>query len=290
VPAPAYDAKQPPAAAVLDLVPRTATVVTVTDWDRIRVQLGQPELTSESLHSDRTKFWQREETQAPALTQGMLRDHDSEYELDYGFTQDDVDWEAHWSGPDGTGYALAFRPGVDLAKVQLAIRQGVGPLADGRLQESRRLVVHGTSDVDVWGSEATWAPLVSDPAEATYLHRGCIPLQDALGPDATAEDEDRLLARHRINVTLRDLPGFAVSFGDHVATVRMPVGQPDLFERLHVAQDWPVADFGRAWRDGVGDPSSGRLGFSLPEPQPAVALALTGELPFGVCSEVTPIG
>ena len=287
-PAPSYDAGQPAAAAVLALVPQSATVITVTDWDAVRVQLGQPELTSESLMSDRNEFWRRAETESPALTRGMLREDGSEYELDYGFTQDDVDWEAHWTGPDGPGWALAFRPDLDLGGVREAINHEVGPLADGHLDAADHLAVSGTSQTDVWGNEPQWAPLVVDESEATYLHRGCVPLDEALGPDATAEDQDRLLAQHPITLTLRPLAGFAIGFGDHNATVRMAAGQADLFERLDVARDWPVPGFGSAWRSPVGDPGSGRMGYSLPDPPRAVALALTEELPFAVCNEVTP--
>src|SRR5690349_17462579 len=51
--APPFEKKAEPAEAVLSLVPQSADVITVTDWDAIRVQLGQPELTSESLVTDR---------------------------------------------------------------------------------------------------------------------------------------------------------------------------------------------------------------------------------------------
>ena len=285
VPAPAYDEHAEPAEAVLALVPQTADTLTVTDWDRIRQQLGQPDLTSESLMTDRSEFWHRTETESAALTQGMLREEDSTYGLDYGFTSDDVDWEAHWTGPDGPGFVLALRPGLDLAGVQLAIRQGAGPLAGARLQEAGRLVVRGTSDVDVWASEPMWAPLVDEPAAATYLRRGCIPLDDALGPDASDEDRQKLLAKHPVQLTLHDLAGFTIAFGDHLATVHLPEEQGDLFERLHLAEDWPGADFSNAWRTPVGDPSTGRIGYRLPEPPRAAGEALVGELPFGVCAD-----
>jgi hypothetical protein len=286
--APAFDRKAEPAQAVLSLVPQSADVITVTDWDEIRVQLGQPELTSESLVTDRSAFWEREAKEAPALAEGMLRADDSTYFLDYGFTQDDVDWEAHWDGPDGPGYALKLRNDLDLEPVRLAIRQGVGAIADGRIMDADHLVVHGTSDVDTWANEGSWDDLVSAPAEATYLRRGCIPLAEALGPDGTQEDVDAIAAL-KVVPDLDDLSGFAVGFGDHNATVRMGPERLDAFDRVHLAAHWPAPDFGQAFKQGVADPSTGRLGYDVPEPPKAAAVALLGELPFAVCHEITPI-
>jgi hypothetical protein len=287
-PAPAFDRSAEPAEAVLSLVPQSADVVTVTDWDEIRVQLGEPELTSESLVTDRTTFWEREAKEAPALAEGMLRADDSTYLLDHGFTQDDVDWEAHWDGPDGPGYALKLRDDLDLQQVRLAIRQGVGAIADGRIIEADHLVVHGASHVDTWANEDGWDGLVGQPMEATYLHRGCIPLDEALGPEGTSADVDAIEAL-KVVPDLDDLPGFAVGFGDHTATVRVEPGRMDAFDRLHLADDWPVPDFGRAFKTGVADPSTGRLGYDVPDPPKAAAVTLLGELPFGVCNEITPI-
>jgi hypothetical protein len=286
--APAFEKKAEPAEAVLSLVPQSADVITVTDWDEIRVQLGQPELTSESLVTDRTTFWERAAKEAPALAEGMLRADDSTYLLDYGFSQDDVDWEAHWTGPDGPGYALKLRDDLDLQQVRLAIRQGVGAIADGRIVEADHLVVHGTSDVDTWANEDGWDDLVSAPAEATYLRRGCIPLPEALGPDGTQEDVDAIAAL-KVVPDLDDLPGFAVAFGDHTATVRVEPGRIDDFDRIHLANDWPVPDFKHSFKQGVADPSSGRLGYEAPNPPKAAAVALLGELPFAVCNQITPI-
>ena len=103
-------------------------------------------------------------------------------------------------------------------------------------------MVSGTADVDVWANEPQWAGLVGEPATATYLHRGCIPLNEALGPDADAEDQAALLAEQSVT-TLDDLPGFALAYGDHTATVRVEPGRTDLFERLRLGEDWPVEGF-----------------------------------------------
>ncbi|MEJ7795059.1 MAG: hypothetical protein WKF50_05880 [Nocardioides sp.] len=286
-PAPAYDGTAEPAAAVLSLVPNSADTITVMDWDEMRVQLGVPDLTSEDPMTDRFAFWERARTEVALLTDGLLRGEASRLELDYGFTQDDVDWEARWTGEDGPGYVLALRPDLDLVGVRRAIEDGVAPLEDAQLVAEDNLVVSGTSDVDVWGNEEQWAPLVDEPATATYLRRGCFPLDEALGPDADAEDQEALLAEHPVT-TLDELPGFALAYGDHTATVWVEPGRSDLFERLRIGEDWPVAGFPDAYVKGAADPSSGRLGYALPDPPAAAGLALLGELPFGICADVVP--
>ncbi|WP_344148934.1 hypothetical protein [Nocardioides koreensis] len=289
---PAYDAHEEPAEAVLPLVPATATTLTVVDLDEVRRQLGVPDLTSDDLMSDRSAFWERARTEAPMLTDGMLREDTSELMLDHGFTEDDVDWEAHFTGPEGSGYVLAFRPDLDMDAVAGAVGARVGPLDGGRVLREDHLVVSGVADDGVasWATDPTVAPLVGEPAEATYLRRGCVPFADALGPDATAEDQDAVLARHDVT-DLEPLDAVAVSFGDHLATVRLGRDRTDLFDRLHLGDDWPVASpsFEDGFARGVGDPTTGRIGYDVPHPAVAAGLALTETLPFAVCNSVTPI-
>lgn len=287
---PLFDPGLEPAEAALAMVPGSATTVTVTDYDEIRQDLGVPELTSADPVSDRFAFWERAATEAPLLAEGLLRADNSEFLLDYGFTQDDVDWEAHFTGPDGNGFVLALRPDLDLGPVTRAVDAGAGPLDGARVIEKDHLVVSGVAEAGegVWAHDPTWTGLVGEPAEATYLHRDCIPLDEALGPDAGFEGQQDVLAQHPVT-NLDDLPGFTVSFGDHIATVRMEPGRDDLFDRLDLARDWPVTDFGRTFRSGVGDPGTGRIGYDVPKPAQAASLALLEELPFAVCNEVTPI-
>lgn len=287
-PAPAYDGAAEPAEAVLSLVPQSADTITVMDWDAVRAQVGLPDLTSEDLMSDRSAFWERARGEAALLTDGLLRQETSRLELDYGFTQDDVDWEARWTGEDGPGYVLALRPDLDLAGVRRAIADDIAPLADAELVEVDHLVVSGTAEVDVWANEDQWAPLVEEPATATYLQRGCYPLDEALGPDADIEDQQALLAEHPVT-TLDDLSGFAVAYADHIATARLEPDRGDLFERLRIGEDWPDPTFSRLYAYGAADPSTGRIGYTLSDPPAAAGLALLGELPFAICAEVTPV-
>jgi hypothetical protein len=287
---PPYDAGLEPAEAVLAMVPGSATAVTVTDFDQVRKELGVPDLTSDDPASDRFGFWERARTEAPLLAEGMLRADNSEFLLDYGFTQDDVDWEAHFTGPEGNGYVVAFRPDLDLGPVSSAVQAGAGPLDGARVVVEDHLVVSGVAEAGqgVWASDPTWTGLVGEPAEATYLRRGCIPLNDALGPDAGAEEQQDLLAKHPVT-NLDDLPGFTVAFGDHNATVRVEPNRDDLFDRIDLGRDWPVPGFQGAFRSGVGDPGSGRIGYGVPSPDRAAAVTLLEELPFAVCNEVTPV-
>lgn len=287
---PGYDAGREPSAAVLGFVPSTATTLTVTNFDEVRVQLGLPDLTSDDLMSERTEFWTRAETEAALLTDGLLRPVNSELMLDYGFTQDDVDWEARFTGPEHVGYVLAFRPDLDMTRVASAVEDGVGPLGRARVLVEDHLVLSGTAKEgeQVWANEPSLDGLFGHPAASTYARRGCIPVDDALGPDADAEDLRAVQRTHPLSV-LDDLAAFALDFGDHLATVRMAKDRADLFARLDVGQDWPRPAFGATFQSAVGDPGSGRIGYAVPHPPRAAALALLEELPFGICNEVTPI-
>ena len=132
---------------------------------------------------------------------------------------------------------------------------------------------------------------MGDPAEASLVHRGCIPFAEALGPDATAEQQDRVLAH--VDVTdLDELYAFALEFGDHLATVRMSPHRLDLFDRLHLGDAWPATQspaFADGFARGVGDPATGRIGYDVANPPVAAGLALGETLPFGSCNTVDPI-
>ncbi|MGH3362534.1 MAG: hypothetical protein ACRDOM_08770, partial [Nocardioides sp.] len=287
---PPYDPGLEPAQAVLTLVPLDATTLTLTDFDEVRRHLGVPDVTSADPMTDRIAFWERAAQESPLLAEGMLRPVNSELELDYGFTQDDVDWEAHFSGPGGNGFVLGVRPDLDLGAVRRAVEAGAGPLDGARVLAAHHLVVSGTAarGETVWAGDPAFEGLVGETAQATYVRRDCVPLETALGPDAGYEEQQDLLAKHPVT-NLDELPAFSVTFGDHNATVRMEPTRDDLFDRLDLGRDWPVAAFGAAFRQAVGDPTTGRIGYDVPRPPQAAALTLLEELPFAVCNDVTPI-
>lgn len=282
---------------VLALVPADAEVLTITDFDAIRFRLGVEDLTSESLMTDRTAFWEQARAEAVLLTEGLLREGSSRFELDHGFTQDDVDWEARWTGPEGVGWALALRPDLDLARVRGALDEP--ELRGATLLAGQHLLVKGAAEAGerVWAMEEGLVGLTEDGAESTYLRNGCVPLQEALGPDATYEDQDALVAASDPTF-LRPLDLFTVSFRDRVATARLAPERPgkdrlDLHPRADIVELWPavgpvsVAD---AFGGGlpVADPTTGRIGLLLDSPLAAATLTLTGQLPFAVCNEVLP--
>ncbi len=280
--------------SALTLVPADATVVTITDFDESRATLGVPDLTSDDLMSDRTDYWERARRESVLLTEGMLLAENSRLMLDYGFTQDDVDWEAHFTTPDGPGWILGFRPDLDLAPVEHAVRDGVAGLAGAVVDTQRHLVSIGmaTGDEESWGTIEGVADLASDtPAESTYYRVGCVPLGTALGPDADVEDQEAVVGKHDPS-DLDPLGVFSLNFADGVATARLGPGRADLFARSDLASDFPTVGsigFTDAFVNPVVDPSTGRIGYDVAAPVAAATATLTDLLPFAVCNEVTPM-
>ena len=278
-------AERTPVATALTLAPPTADTVTVTDWDAIRARLDVPDMTSEDPITDRNAFWERVRTEAVTLTAGELSDQASRFELDAGFTRDDVDWEAHWTGPDGPGWVVAMRPGLDMSLVRKATRDGLLP-GDARIDG--RLVVANGAGRGGWAEEAG---LVEGEPEATYLRRGCAPLRDALGPDATVEDQDALLAKHDI-AALGALKQYAVTFAGDTATAHLGQGRDDLQARAELGDDWPRTGpigWPDAFGDGTANPGAGSIELTVRNPVAATGVTLNNELPFAVCNEVTPM-
>ncbi len=296
---PAYDVSAgiPVGAAALALIPADASAITITDFDRVRAVLGVPELTSESPLRDRVDFWERARRDSVLLTQPMLLAEGSRLLLDHGFTQDDVDWEAHFTTPAGEGWILGFRPDLDMSLVQSAVDQGVAGLAGGTVDTAQHLVSTGAisvevaaEGVDVWGTIAGITELTgATPAESVYYKAGCVPLETALGPDADTQDQEDVVSAHD-PTDLAPLAGFSVSFADGLATARLGPNRTDLFSRADLAADFPTAGpigFGDAFNDAVVDPSTGRIGYTVVAPVPAETATLTDLLPFAVCNEVT---
>ncbi len=292
----AYDAESdvPVGSAALALVPADATAITITDFDQVRASLGVPELTSEDPMSDRTAFWERARRESVLLTEGMLLDESSRLMLDHGFTQDDVDWEARFTTPQGPGWILGLRPDLDLDAVQGAVDSGVAGLGGGVVDSEQHLVSLGAADPDVdsWGTIEGIAELTSDePAETTYYRAGCVPLSTVLGPDADIEDQEAVVSAHD-PTDLAPLSAFSISVADGLATARLGADRPDLVERAELATDFPTTGslgFGDAFTDAVVDPSTGRIGYTVVAPLPAATAVLSDLLPFAVCNEVEPM-
>ena len=262
---PPYDASLPPARAVQALVPLRARTLRLVDFAQIRRQVGLPELTSHSTPQDRTRFARRAATQAPLLDRSVLAPVDARLRATYGFGVDDIAWEAHFSEGVRPGWVVAWGPGTDMRAVTRAAQDGVGPLRGTHVDDAEHLATRNAAapGEPVWGSDPTWARLVPDPGEAFVVHRGCL--------ETTTRGPGPLL---------EPISGFAVTFGDHVATVRVDRDRTDLFLRARLGR----GRFSRVFRHAVADPSSGRIGYDVPHPARAVPLVRDDLLPFGVCA------
>jgi hypothetical protein len=236
----------------------------VVDWAEVRRQVGLPELASTSSPADRATFAARAAVDAPVLDPSVLAPVDARLRAAYGFGEDDLAWEAHFAGGGTRGWVLAFEPGVDMGAVAQAVQAGGGTLRGAQVDTRDRLVTRSVAAAGepVWGSDPTWARLVPGPGEAYVVQRGCLPR-----PTGPSDD-------------LEPIAGFAVTFGDHVATVRLGRDRGDLFARVRLGG----GRFGRVFRHGVADPSSGRIGYDVPHPARAAALVRNSDLPFGACA------
>lgn len=276
----------------LSLVPADATVVTITDFDAMRARFGVPDLTSDDLMADRLAFWERARTEAVLFTDGLLSDDQSRFWLDHGFTEDDVDWEVRFTGPKGSGYVVAFRPGLDMARVQAA--RGEKALAGATVMAREHLVVKGVAaeGEPVWAADPAVPDLTDERAESAYLRRGCIPVRTALGDDATAEDQGTLIGELDPR-NLEELAAFSVSFSEGLATARLGEGRGDLIARGKITEAWPVVETAPGFTDGfrqqvLVDPSTGRVGLRARRPRAAAAVTLADLLPFAICDAIEP--
>lgn len=263
---PAFDASLEPAAAVLALVPDDVAVLTVTDFEQVRLQMGLPDLSTEDPRRDREAFWARAVAERPLLTTGTLRVDERRLEKRYALSQLDVAWEAHLFDDTGreTGLVLAFRDGTDMASVERAQAGGYAPLAGATVDAERGLVTVGTTeDAEAsWAADAASRELVGLPANATYVARGCI-------DDPSVVDVD-------------DLAAYSIQFEGSLATARLGEDRMDLFVRMRAGSDRP--EFAAAYDGGVADPLTGRIGYVMGDPAAAAALALEQTLPFAACA------
>jgi len=284
VPAPAMPTTGPLSA--LDLIPESATVATLTDFDQIRIRFGVPEMTSADPRTDRWTFWEQADQGAVMLTDGLFRADNSLWELDYGFTQDDVDWEVHFTGPEGSGYAVGFRPDLDLDGVRRALdtTQLEGALLDGHVLEK------GTAYAANWAEDPAWGHLVTFGAESAYLRKGCVPVADALG-DAAVDDSAYL---HVLETApdFEALDAWSVSFGDGIVTALVGLGRDDVIARTDLGRDWPATGpvlFCDGFTQPLDDPTHGRIGYRVVDAQAAAELTLGEELPFAICNMSIPV-
>ncbi len=276
---PSYDARLEPAAAVMAVVPADATVLEVTDFDEIRLALGYGSLNGRSEPAVLRRFWAQAEREAPLLSDGILRAGGTDLGGP-GFTQDDVSWEAHFTGPSGAGYVVKFRDGLDMSAVRRATKASGSPLRGATvLSEDHLAAVGATRDpAQSWAAEPELSVLVGGKAGATYVSRDCLTADEAFDGRGPAAAE---LA------SLDELGAFSVGFGGTLITARLGAGRPDVFDRARLAGTMERTEpgFEKGYRTPVvGDPSSGRIGFGLGDAPVAARLAHERRLPFAVCS------
>ena len=283
---PAYDPDLEAAAAVLALVPEEATALAVTDFDQLRLQLEVPGLTSEDPARKRAAFWRKVPTQTAAMTEGLLRPMEARLAKDYGFTQDDVLWEAHFGGEGSEGWVLKFRDDLDMRGVRRAVEDEVGPLTGAQVAVNERVVGIGTaSDTEEsWAADDDLPGLVGQPAVATYVARDCIPFDDAFGPGV----REQLASGPAHDVAeLDELGPFAVAFGADLVTARLGAARVDAFARAALADTLPESEpsFGDGFQRPVADPASGRIGYAIGDIRVAVELTIERRLPFAICAD-----
>lgn len=279
-----YDATLEASAAALPLVPADATSLEVTDFDQLRLSLGFGDLDGETKGPARARFWSMVGDSA-MLSPGLLRADGDRLRDDFGFTQDDVAWEAHYSGGASDGWVIAFHEELPLGGVRRAIAAGVGPLADAVLDAERHLVTSATppDGAESWAADAELVALAGQQASSTLIERSCLPFDEVFGPGL---EDDLAAAPAAAYGALEPLEAFSVAFGADLVTVRLGPERSDAFDRMRLAEVMPRTEpeFGVGYSRGVADPSSGRLGFDLAKPAVATDLAREGQLPFAVCA------
>ncbi len=276
-----YDPTLEPSAAALPLVPADATTLEVTDFDQLRLTLGFGALDQESPKREQDRFW-RAVSGAPTLSTGLLRPAADQL-TSYGFSADDVAWEATYSG-GAEGWVIAFHDDVPMDQVDRAIRDQVGPLAGAVLDADQLLVTSAEPPEgdDSWAAIEDAVMLVGQEANATYVDRECLPFDTVFG----AGMEAQLAEGPRAALGALDpLEGFSVALGTDLVTVRLGPLRNDAFDRLRLAEVMPAIrpEFGAGFSRGVADPSTGRLGYDLQRPTAAIELIEDEHLPFAVC-------
>lgn len=283
---PAFDPEAEASLAVLSLVPAEAADLVVTDFDQIRLQLGVPDLDGSDPKPERREFWERAETEAPLLLGGMLLPVGDQLEREFGWSQDDVAWEAHFGGPDGVGWALKIREDLPMGDIIRAVDAGIGPLAGAQVRGEDHLVLrHAVTDVnESWAADPELVALVGTPGSATYVSRQCVPFDDVFGDGV----KEALAPSPSADVAaLDELGAYSVTFGGELATARLGARRSDVFERMRLPETLPETDppFALGFQRGAADPLGGRIGWDLGNPVVAAGLALDKQLPFAVCAD-----
>ncbi|WP_370250244.1 hypothetical protein [Nocardioides sp.] len=281
---PAYDPAREPAAAALSLIPADSALVEVTDFDQARLAFGLNDVSSDSDARLRAKFWAKAERRSPLLSTGVFRSPDlPERRLKrvYGFTQDDVAWEARFGTDDDQldGLVVRFRDDLDMAGVQRAVDDDVAGLAGAVVvPDAHVLALGATADpASSLAADTDLLAMVADPAIGTYLRLACEPIVSAL-PDSSGS----------VDLSgLSELDAYALGFGTKLVTAHLS-GAPrdDVFARARITVGLTGADaaeYDRLYAKPVADPAGARIGWTSFDTRAALALARDGRIPFAAC-------
>ena len=278
-----YDASREPSAAVLALVPEGAQQLSVTDFDQLRLVLGFGTLKTSSPAPERQRFWTLARASA-ALSTGLLRPVAGRLMSEFRFGQDDVAWEATYTG-EASGWIIALHDDVPMANIARAVTAGVGPLKGAVVDADRHLVSSSAlpDAADSWGADADLVALTGREAVATHVQRSCLDFDAVFGSGMQAALAAAPAAELR---KLDELDAFAVALGTELVTIQLGQDRDDVFERARLAEVMPRLDpeFGLVMTRGVADPSTGRIGYTLSDPALAAQLTRAGKLPFAVCA------
>ena len=297
-------------AAALALAPGGTAYLTITDWQAIRARHGASDLTSDSIQTDRIEFWRSISHDTVLLTDGALRAENSRLGLRSGVTQDDVRWEVRWTGPgsDQAGMVLRLRDDLDLAGLTRAVADDVPGVAGAEVLPGERLLLRGAGDPgDPLAGNTAVGAVLGDAVESLLVVPGCLTWPDALGVDATIEDQDAVVAGQAVD-DLLDIDAWSLGFTgrDAVARLAYPAGtdparvEADAQVRLALSQDWPTTE-SVGWYDAFGLPpgdgpyvrvseQDGRpvatFEHRVVNTTAAATVALAALVPLAVCAEI----
>lgn len=304
-----------PLAAALTLAPAGTSYLTVTDWAAIKDRLGGADLTSESIQTDRIEFWRAVPGSTVLLTEGVLRAENSRLGLRHGVTQDDARWEVRWATGEGTqeetehgGLALRLRDDLDLAGLTDAVEQQVAGLEGAEVMTDQHLLLRAPATGAPLASEPAMTALLTGEAETRLAAPGCLTWPDALGVDATVDQQEAVAGQVPSDALLEpEAWGMAFTGREARVTVVYPQGtsptraQADAQVRLGLAEVWPTTE-AVGWADAFGlPPGLTGAGYTLEEsegwvrasadyrvvnPTAAATVALSGTVPWGVCAQI----
>lgn len=205
--------------------------------------------------------------------------------------------------------ALRLRDDLDLDGLGRAVTDGVPGVEGAQVLPGQHLLLRGAGEP---GSTVTSEPglvaALADGAETQVAVPGCLGWPTALGPDAGVEDQEAVAGAVAVEELL-DPQAWGIAFTGRQAIVSVvyPEGTDDRAAaadaqaRLGLAEVWPTTG-SVGWGDafglppglngdgyevgGGGDRIVVTADYRVVNPTAAATVALTGLVPWAVCSEI----